>query len=174
MSESLSKSFRNLKVMRSPLCFWFQLIFKKRSLSHRDGHHRKKFRCTDGRIYFYGYDVSMKWLIDYATRHWLWDPNDTDYDDLFKISGTLTCWVSKLALNAFVGVGIQGPVSALKLRYNARRSNGRGSGACFVNIQWRGSIVQETAKQRAIRPIVGTYGEAAKVVDLLWRSTDVY
>ena len=45
---------------------------------------------TDGRICFYGYDVSMEWLIDYATRNWLWDPNDTGYDNLSKISGALT------------------------------------------------------------------------------------
>ena len=32
----------------------------------------------------------MEWLIDYATRNWLWDPNDPDYDDLSKISGALT------------------------------------------------------------------------------------
>ena len=31
----------------------------------------------------------MKWLIDYAIRNWLWDLNDTGYDDLSKISGAL-------------------------------------------------------------------------------------
>jgi hypothetical protein len=46
---------------------------------------------TDGRVCFYGYDVEMEWLIDYATKHWCWDPLDTSsgYDDLSKITGGL-------------------------------------------------------------------------------------
>ena len=40
---------------------------------------------TDGRVCYYGYDVSVEWLVEYATRHWRWDPVDSEYyDDLSK------------------------------------------------------------------------------------------
>jgi hypothetical protein len=41
--------------------------------------------AKDGRVCFYGYDVSMEYLIDYATTHWCWD--HMDKGDLSKISG---------------------------------------------------------------------------------------
>jgi hypothetical protein len=41
---------------------------------------------TNGRVCFYGFDVTMEWLIDYARTHW----NDADrYDDLAKVSSVI-------------------------------------------------------------------------------------
>ena len=46
--------------------------------------------ATDGRVCFYGYDIAMEWLVDYATTHWSWDPIDgACYDDLSKASGAI-------------------------------------------------------------------------------------
>ena len=41
---------------------------------------------TQGRVCFYGFAVTMEWLVDYAKLHW----NDADqYDDLAKASAAI-------------------------------------------------------------------------------------
>ena len=45
--------------------------------------------ARDGRVCFYGYDVSMEWLVTYGTAHWCWGPLGPEFDDLSKASGAM-------------------------------------------------------------------------------------
>ena len=89
MSESLSKSFSNLKVIRSRLLIGLATNILKKVTAP------PKFQVAfpnrrDGRICYYGYDVCRKWLIEYATAHWCWGPLDSGcYDDASKASGAI-------------------------------------------------------------------------------------
>ena len=85
MSELLSKSFSDLKVVRSRLCSLIATNILKKVTAPQIQIALPRL-TTDGRACFYGYDVGMDWLIDYATKNWRWDPNDESrLGDLSKI-----------------------------------------------------------------------------------------
>ena len=69
MSELLLNSFSDLKVMRSrPPSMKIQIALPN---------------CpTKGHPCFYGYGVTIEWLIDYANKYWRLGP--TDFDDSSK------------------------------------------------------------------------------------------
>jgi hypothetical protein len=48
--------------------------------------------ATDGRVSFYGYDVGMEWLVNYATKHLRWDGQ---YDDMSKASAAIQLLMSR-------------------------------------------------------------------------------
>lgn len=43
---------------------------------------------TDGRVCYYGYDVEVEWLANYATKHWRWGPLEC-YDIMSRASGAI-------------------------------------------------------------------------------------
>ena len=92
MSEALSKSFNNLTVMRSRLCWLiFQTdIFKKVTAPPRIQVALPNL-STDGRACYYGYDVAIEWLAEYGAANWIWTPVENSHpDDLSMASGGMT------------------------------------------------------------------------------------
>ena len=88
MSELLSQSFSNLKVMSSRLCWLISTDVLKKVIAPPKIQITLPSRPADGRACFYGYDVAMQWLVDYSTTHWRRVPTgDRYYDDLSKASG---------------------------------------------------------------------------------------
>ncbi|KAF8240122.1 hypothetical protein L208DRAFT_1385050 [Tricholoma matsutake] len=71
MSKSLSNSFGNVKITAAPST--------KIQVALPDLN-------TNGRICFYGYDVSTEWLIDYTNKHW---KAIAEYDNLAKASAAI-------------------------------------------------------------------------------------
>ena len=47
--------------------------------------------ARDGRVSFYGYDVSVEWLVAYSTANWLWEwgPLDRNVDDLSRATAAM-------------------------------------------------------------------------------------
>ena len=91
MPESLSKSFSNLKVILTSLLIGLATnVLKKVTARPKIQVELPKNIGTDGRVCFYGYDVGMEWLIEYATANWCWGPiENKHYDDLSKASGAI-------------------------------------------------------------------------------------
>ena len=91
MSESLSNSFSNLKVIHSRLCWLvWQLMFRRKVTARPKIQIALPNPTTDGRVCFYGYyDVGMEWLVEYGTAHWCRGPPHNRYDDLSRASGAM-------------------------------------------------------------------------------------
>ncbi|KAF8240112.1 hypothetical protein L208DRAFT_1385039, partial [Tricholoma matsutake] len=74
-SKSPSNSFGNLKITAAPST--------KIQVALPDLN-------TNGRICFYGYDVSTEWLIDYTNKHWKAIADESALEDPSAPAGTVT------------------------------------------------------------------------------------